>query len=439
MTPTSHARSLTRWALLHGTVRLAMKRATKAGDLQASFMTDPRYRTDPFAFYETVRSRGTLVRGKFANVTADHAVCQQVLVSDDFRAGPDEDTLPSPIRRAVAWSRDPLSLGPVDPPSMLAVEPPDHTRYRKMVSKVFTARAVEQLRSRTQSIADDLLDRMEGLPEVDLVERYCTLLPVAVISSILGVREQDYATVLDFGHKGAPSLDVGLAYRDFRVVDDAIRGFQSWLGAHLERLAREPGDDLLSQLVRTEDEGKRLTDTELRATAGLVLAAGFETTVNLLGSGTVLLLQNPDQLDALRDDPSLWTHAVDEVLRLEGPVQMTGRFAPARHRARRAAARARAASSSPTSAAPTATRRCSTARPSSTSAARTRATTSPSRPAATSASARRSRARRARSGCGRCSTATPTSQLDGPGRRRTTRVLRGWESLPVRTRALQPA
>ncbi|MCW2777223.1 MAG: putative cytochrome [Frankiales bacterium] len=438
MTPTSTVRSVTRWGLLHGTVRIAMKRAQKVGDLQAAFMTDPRYRDDPFSFYELVRARGPLVQGKFGNVTADHAVCSTVLKSDDFRAGPDEDAMPAPIRRAIAWSRDPLALGPIDPPSMLAVEPPDHTRYRKTVSKVFTARAVEQLRSRTQSIADDLLDRMVGLPEVDLVSAYCTLLPVAVISSILGIREQDYGTVLDFGHKGAPSLDVGLPYRQYRVVDGAIRGFQAWLGEHLARLAREPGDDLLSQLVVAESDGVRLNDSELRATAGLVLAAGFETTVNLLGSGTVLLLQHPEQLAAVREDPTLWKNAVDEVLRLEGPVQMTGRFSL---RETELAGRRLGRGSLVVTYLGGANRdpkvfedpaRFDVRRPN----ARDHLTFSAGRHFCLGAALAR---QEGEVGLSSLFARYPDLALAGPGRRRTTRVLRGWESLPVATGALQPA
>ena len=438
MTPTSTAKTLTRWALLHGTVRVAMHRAYRAGDLQASFMTEQRWREDPFPFYEQVRARGPLVAGRFANVTADHAVCTTVLTSPDFRAGPDDDALPGPLRRALAWSRDPLALSPIDPPSMLAVEPPDHTRYRKTVSKVFTARAVEQLRTRTQAVADDLLDRMEGRPQLDLVSAYCTLLPVAVISSILGIRPEDYDAVLDFGHKGAPSLDVGLTYRDYRAVDRAVRGFQAWLGDHLARLAREPGDDLLSQLVQAEDEGVRLDDTELRATAGLVLAAGFETTVNLLGSGTVLLLQHPDQLAALRDDPSRWPVAVDEALRLEGPVQVTGRFALrdtalAGRRLRQGslvltylggANRDPAVFEDPS--------RFDVTRTNS----RDHLTFSAGRHFCLGAALARLEGE---VGLRSLFERFPDLALDGPGVRRRTRVLRGWESLPVRTRSLQSA
>jgi cytochrome P450 len=320
-------RQRVRWGFQHGIVGLAVRRAARAGDLQAVSIVDPGHRANPYPLYEQVRARGRLVPGKLGHVTVSHDLVSHVLRSDDFRAGPDDDAMPPLLGRLVRWSRDPRALGPIDPPSLLVVEPPDHTRYRRLVSRVFTARAVEALRDRVQQIADGLLDELASHAEVDLVEAYCSRLPVTVITEILGVRPEDRATVLGFGREGAPSLDIGLTWKQFKAVDDSVRGFQEWLGGHLERLRREPGEDLLSQLVSVEDEGQRLDDTELRAVAGLVLAAGFETTVNLLGSGTVLLLEHPEQLARLREDPSAWPNAVDEVLRYEAPVQVTARFA----------------------------------------------------------------------------------------------------------------
>ena len=325
----THLRSRARWGLQHGLVGFAVKRAARTGDLQALSVVDPAHRNDPYPLYARVRARGPLVPGKLGHVTATHSVVAQVLRSEDFRAGTDDDALPRGLRTLARWSRDPAALGPIDPPSLLVVEPPDHTRYRRLVSKVFTARAIAGLQGRVQTIADELLDGLTraGATQVELVTAYASQLPVTVISEILGVRAQDHAMVLGFGRAAAPSLDIGLSWQQFRTVDAAVRGFQAWLGAHLEQLRREPGDDLLSQLVTLEDEGQRLNDTELRAVAGLVLAAGFETTVNLLGSGTVLLLEHPEQLERLRTDPALWSTAVDEVLRYESPVQLTARFA----------------------------------------------------------------------------------------------------------------
>lgn len=321
------ARSAVRWSVQHGIVRLALRRAQRLGDLQARSILDPSVRADPYPLYDEIRSRGPLVRGRLGHVTGHHAVVTEVLRSEDFRAGADEDALPRPLRSLLRWSRDSRALGPVDPPSMLVVEPPDHTRYRRLVSRVFTARAVEGLRGQVEQVADELLDAMDGADTVDAVAAYATLLPVTVIAQVLGVPVSERDTVLGFGHRAAPSLEVGLSFAQFRDVDDAVRGFQRWLDDHLDRLRRRPGDDVLSQLVTVEDDGQRLTDTELRATAGLLLAAGFETTVNLLGSGTDLLLRHPEQRAALRAQPELWVNAVEEVLRFESPVQVTGRFA----------------------------------------------------------------------------------------------------------------
>ncbi len=311
-------------------LRAVLRRAARAGDLQAQLILDPATRSDPFPTHDRIRSQGRLVRGKLSYVSASHAACKQVLRSDDFRTGSPATRLPPVVERVAAWSRRPRALGPVEAPSLLAVEPPEHTRYRRLVSTVFNARAVESLRERVQDTAEHLLDRLDHAARagpVDLVAAYCSQLPLTVIAEILGVPAQDRARVLEFGHGAAPSLDVGLTWREFRQVDAALHAFDTWLGDHLERLRRNPGSDLLSQLVTVEEEGQRLNEGELRATAGLLLAAGFETTVNLLGSGTELLLRHPAQLAVLREHPALWSNAVEEVLRFESPVQVTARVA----------------------------------------------------------------------------------------------------------------
>jgi len=132
--------------------------------------------------------------------------------------------------------------------------------------------------------------------------------------------------VLEMGTRAAPSLDFGLGWRSYRTVYTGLRDFTQWLDAHIEQLRRHPGEDLLSQLIEARDDEGTLSDSELKATAGLVLAAGFETTVNLLGNTIALLGQHPDQLARLRAEPALWPNAVDESLRLDPPVLMTGRI-----------------------------------------------------------------------------------------------------------------
>ncbi|MBV8928722.1 MAG: cytochrome P450 [Mycobacteriaceae bacterium] len=316
-----------RWLAVHGVVRGLSRIGARRGDPQARLIADPTVQANPVAFYEQLRPLGPLIRCRVSYITVDHAVAHDLLRSDDFRVTTLGSTLPALFRWVEERTRGGL-LHPLQPPSLLAVEPPEHTRYRKLVSSVFTTRAVAALRERVEETACALLDdlgRRGG--EVDIVEQYCSRLPVAIISEILGVPERDRPLVLQFGELAAPSLDFGLTWPQHLRVQRGIAGFTSWLSAHLDQLRRNPDDDLMSQLIQASDDGAQLNDHELLATAGLVLAAGFETTVNLLGNGIRLLLDAPDQLATLREQPELWPNAVEEILRLESPVQMSARIA----------------------------------------------------------------------------------------------------------------
>lgn len=320
-----------RWLALHGVIRaLSRMGARRDGDPQARLMSDPVVRADPGAFADEIRDRGPVIRCRAVLMTVDHQVAGEILRSEDFRVSSLGAGLPAPLRW-VNRKTHPGLLHPIEPPSLLSIEPPDHTRLRKLVSSVFTSRAVAGLREGVQQTADQLLDGLEGESgTVDAVARYCAQLPVAVISDILGVPERDRQRILHFGELGAPSLDIGLSWQQYLQVHHGIVGFNGWLEDHLERLARDPGDDLMSQLItasRDAAEGARLSQRELQATAGLVLAAGFETTVNLLGNGIRMLLDHPEHLQTLAARPELWPNAVEEILRLDSPVQMSARIA----------------------------------------------------------------------------------------------------------------
>src|SRR5271166_2002194 len=318
------------WLALHGFMRGLSSIGARRGDLQARLIADPTVKADPVPFYEEVRARGPLVRSRIGYITADHAVGHELLRSDDFRVLSIGANLPGPLRWLENRSRDGL-LHPLRTPSLLAVEPPDHTRYRKTVSAVFTVRAVAALRDRVEQTANSLLDQLaDQAGVVDIVGRYCSQLPVAIISDILGVPEQERGRVLEFGELAAPSLDIGLPWRQYRRVQEGIAGFNFWLADHLRGLRRAPSDNLMSQLIQAAESGSaetHLDQAELQAIAGLVLAAGFETTVNLLGNGIRMLLDTPEHLDTLRRRPELWPNAVEEILRLDSPVQLTARVA----------------------------------------------------------------------------------------------------------------
>jgi cytochrome P450 len=320
------ARARVHWGLAHGFPRTVLRSAARHGDLQGRLVVAGGTEGDDlWDVIEEVRAAGPLHRSRLAYMTADHATVREVLTSNDFHSGVPQRTTGLIGRWATRTTPD--VVHPIEPPSLLVTDPPDHTRYRKLVSRVFTVRAVENLRDRTQQIATGLLDRIPADEPVDLIAAYCSLLPVTVIAEILGVPEADRDRVLAFGTAAAPSLDLGLDWATYRRVDAGLHSFDAWLTRHIERLRREPGDNLLSQLVAAHDEDGTLSETELKSTAGLVLAAGFETTVNLLGNGIRLLHDHPDQRRLLDEDPGLWPNAVEEVLRLDPPVLLTGRFA----------------------------------------------------------------------------------------------------------------
>ncbi len=339
------ARLALRWGLQHGLPRLAVRRGARGGDLQSLLLADPATWRDPYAFHERVRAAGPLLTGRFTTMSAHHAVVREVLGSADFGVGSVHEVPVPQLRPLAAWTDRGRPVHPVEPPSMLAVDPPEHTRYRRLVSKVFSARAVEGLRPRVEQLAAELLDELAARgPVVDVVHDYALRLPVAVIAEVLGVPAHRREEVRAFGAGVAGSLEVAAPWRQHRAVERSLRAFDAWIGDHLEHLRRHPGDDLLSGLLAvTDDEGgdagaggagggsdgggARLSDRELRATAGLLMAAGFETTVNLLGSATALLLEHPGQLALARADASLWPGAVEESLRLEAPVQLTSRRA----------------------------------------------------------------------------------------------------------------
>ncbi|MGQ0572624.1 MAG: cytochrome P450 [Pseudonocardia sp.] len=331
MAGTRGVRRMLRWSVRHGMVRTFAKRRSRRGEFGAQIMFDPQLAADPFGHYETLRARGRVLNTGIALATTDHSLCTAVLRSPDFHtAASAAPALPAAIRLAVrAGGRG--TLGPVEPPSMLATNPPDHTRYRKLVARAFSARAIAALRTRTEEIAADLLDEMAARgANADLVAEYASLLPATVIAEMLGAPVAMRRQFLRWGAGGALSLDIGLSYREFRRSERDIEAFHRWMLGHFATIRSRgedtESDDILTMLVAARDED-RLTEDELSSIAMLVLAAGFETTVNLIGNGVDQLARHPEQLATLRGRPELWPAAVEEVLRFDSPVQRTARVA----------------------------------------------------------------------------------------------------------------
>jgi cytochrome P450 len=323
------ARTLVRWGVRHGLAAVFLERSARRGDPVGRLLRDPAVRNQPYAVHEELRARGPLVGSGLGLVTTSHAVASEVLRSDRFGVGWDRSAAPALIRWALRFGDELDATGVAEPPSMLVVDPPDHTRFRRLVSRAFTPRATAAFEPVVQRTADALLDALElRSGPVDLVESYAAQLPVLVIADLLGVptdRRQDF---LRWGAAAAATLDPGLPFGRYVAAERALRAMHGFLREHFEHLRREPGDDLVSRLVGLPDD-EALTERELHATVMLLLGAGFETTVNLLGNAVVLLDAHRDQWDALIADPARWDGAVEEVLRHDSPVQITGRTAKA--------------------------------------------------------------------------------------------------------------
>ncbi len=218
---------------------------------------------------------------------------------------------------------------PIERLSMLDRDPPDHTRLRGLVNKAFTPRVVERLRPHIQGIVDRLLDAVEDRRSMDLIEDFAYPIPVTVICEMLGVPMDDRAKFKEWGLAIARGLDALLLPTDSEVTTKSAAA-RAALGDYFRALIAErraaPRADMLSDLIAAEEAGDKLSEEELLSTCILILIAGHETTVNLIGNGTLALLRHPAELQRLRETPGLVNTAVEELLRFDGPVQRTARI-----------------------------------------------------------------------------------------------------------------
>ena len=210
--------------------------------------------------------------------------------------------------------------------SMLSRDPPDHTRLRKLVTKAFTPRVIEELRPRVATLVDELLDSARDRGSMDVIHDFAFPLPFAVISEMLGVPNEDGEKLREWSglivRTLEPIVDMTLLQR---IVDASDKMFD-----HVSELIamkrKEPGDDLLTALIAAEEHGDVLSDNELVEQVVLLYIAGHETTVNLIGNGVLALLRNRDEMRRLQTDPALIPGAIEEFLRYDSPVQMSRRI-----------------------------------------------------------------------------------------------------------------
>jgi cytochrome P450 len=210
--------------------------------------------------------------------------------------------------------------------SMLFLDPPDHTRLRALVNKAFTARVVAGMRQRVHAVVDRLLDEALERGSMDIVEDLAYPLPITVICEMLGVPGADHARFREWSADVVLTLDPMMSVDILARANRATEGLVDYFRGLVAERRAHPGKDLLTALIAAEDEGRSLTEDELLSMCILLLVAGHETTVNLISNGMLALLRNRDQLDCLRAEPALIRTAVEELLRFDSPVQLTGRI-----------------------------------------------------------------------------------------------------------------
>ncbi|WP_159847280.1 cytochrome P450 [Nocardia sp. CY41] len=311
-----------RWVSVQGAPRLVLRLQARRGDPFAELMGGPAGFDDPYPLIEQLRGQGRLLRTSIAWATFDHELCRAILRDSRFGVRTTESfNIPKPLQKLA--ERFPLPPNPVEPPSMLVIDPPQHTAMRKPVASAFTPRAIRRLSDRVETVTGELLDALPAHGSADLIRSFAAQVPIAIISEMLGFPDEDKARFLHWGDQMTPLLDVGIPWRAYRDALRAMEVMDDYLDRHIERLRREPGEDILSALVTAGE----LDSYALKATASLLMGAGFETTVNLIGNGVAQLLAHPAQLERLRAEPELWPNAVEEILRFDSPVQTTARTA----------------------------------------------------------------------------------------------------------------
>ena len=210
--------------------------------------------------------------------------------------------------------------------TMLVLDPPDHTRLRSLVTKAFTARRVEDMRPRIRLIVDALIDRVEAQGRMDIIKDFAHRLPIIVICDMLGIPEGDREQFFTQSRVNGRLIDpVPMSREELDAANANTLATNAYFEDLFDRRRRDPQDDLITQLVQAEEAGDRLSTAELTANVGLLFAAGHETTANLIGNGLLALHRNPDQWARLKSAPSLMPGAIEELLRYDSSVQMTGR------------------------------------------------------------------------------------------------------------------
>jgi cytochrome P450 len=283
-------------------------------------LTSPAFKADPFPFYRRLREQHPVLRvvlpdRKPAWLISRYADVNAALKDERLSKNPWATLSPEEQRRKLPWF--PKFLRPLTR-SMLDSDPPDHTRLRTLVSAAFTPRFIEDLRGRIEALCQQFLQPLRTRRATELVADFALPLPLTVIADMLAVPERERARFRRWSQRTVSVTSPS----EMVFALPALWRFMRYIDRLAHRRRSSPGDDLLSSLLRADDAGDRLSDDELKSMVALLLIAGHETTVNLIASGWLALLDHPDQLARLRADRSLVRPAIEELLRFTSPVDI---------------------------------------------------------------------------------------------------------------------
>jgi cytochrome P450 len=281
---------------------------------------DDAFRKDPYPVLDRLCQREPVHHDRELNrwFVTDHARVKQILRDKAFCVD---------ARKAAEGSFARKIVDPHETPSMLGLDDPDHRRLRSFVARAFAPQSVALLRPMVERIADSVLDDLKGRPCFDLVSDYATPIPFLVLAGMLGVQASDQADFRRWADAKVQAFDPFRTDAARAEMADAERGLRAYFGRAMALRRASPRDDLLSDLVRANEEGETLSEDEIVTMCNLLIVAGIVTTSDLIGNGVLALLRAPAQLRRLREKPGLIADAVEEMLRFDSPVIQTGRIA----------------------------------------------------------------------------------------------------------------
>ena len=316
------------WLVGYGLPRATLKVLARRGDPFAQLLLDDGQHERANDQIAQIRRQGRMAPAFAGNawVTADLQLVRDILRDSRFRTAKPQDRSPFRTVQRLFDKTNPRVINPVEPPSLLMVDEPEHARLRRLVSRAFTPKAIDGLRQRIHDVAEGLLNELEdSRSDCDLAAAYASRIPIEIIADMLGIPRTEAPYLYEMGELASKLITTTApSWRNFQTAIAGLREFEIYLARHIERLRKIDADGSILSAVVHDTE---LSDFEVRTFAGLLLGAGFLTTAHQFGNAVVALINHPDQLARLQAHPEGWPNAVEEMLRYDSVSQIGVRVA----------------------------------------------------------------------------------------------------------------